>query len=32
MTAAYNYIKENKLGLEKDYPYKGRNNKCTKKD
>jgi C1A family cysteine protease len=29
MSFAFNYIKDHKLSLGKDYPYKGRDQKCT---
>lgn len=32
MTGAYNYIKDHKLGTEKDYPYKARTMRCKRKD
>lgn len=30
MDNAFWYIIDHKIGLEKDYPYKGMNQKCTK--
>lgn len=32
MTYAYNYIKDHKLGTEKDYPYKAYDQSCKRKD
>ena len=31
MSGAFKYIKEHKLATEKDYPYKARTRKCSRK-
>ena len=32
MQNAFNYIRDHKLATESSYPYKGRDNRCTRKD
>jgi hypothetical protein len=29
MDLAFNYVKDHQIGLQADYPYKGKDGKCT---